>query len=92
MYVAPEQALGQPLDQRADLFSLGSVLYQMVTGRPPFRATTAVAVLKRVAEDQPQAIREINPKRRCLQAGFWPRNVSSKRDAAVRHHPAWSRE
>jgi serine/threonine protein kinase len=62
MYMAPEQAQGQPLDQRADLFSLGSVLYQMVAGRPPFRATTAVAVLKRVAEDQPRAIREIIPE------------------------------
>jgi formylglycine-generating enzyme required for sulfatase activity len=59
MYMAPEQALGETLDQRADLFSLGSVLYQMVAGRPPFRASTAVAVLKRVAEDQPRAIREI---------------------------------
>jgi formylglycine-generating enzyme required for sulfatase activity len=62
MYMAPEQALGQTLDQRADLFSLGSVLYQMVTGRPPFRANTTVAVLKRVAEDQPRAIREIIPE------------------------------
>src|SRR5262245_36949313 len=62
MYMAPEQALGQPLDQRADLFSLGSILYQMVAGRPPFRATTAVAVLKRVAEDKPRAIREIIPE------------------------------
>jgi serine/threonine protein kinase len=62
MYMAPEQAQGQTLDQRADLFSLGSVLYQMVTGRPPFRANTAVAVLKRVAEDKPRAIREIIPE------------------------------
>src|SRR6516165_7734534 len=62
MYMAPEQALGQTLDQRADLFSLGSVLYQMVAGRPPFRANSAVAVLKRVAEDQPRAIREIIPE------------------------------
>jgi hypothetical protein len=62
MYMAPEQAQGQTLDQRADLFSLGSVLYQMVTGRPPFRANTTVAVLKRVAEDQPRAIREIIPE------------------------------
>jgi formylglycine-generating enzyme required for sulfatase activity len=62
MYMAPEQAQGQPLDQRADLFSLGSVLYQMVAGRPPFRANTAVAVLKRVAEDTPRDIREIIPE------------------------------
>ena len=62
MYMAPEQAQGQTLDQRADLFSLGSVLYQMATGRPPFRANNTVAVLKRVAEDQPRAIREIIPE------------------------------
>src|SRR5258708_29474535 len=62
MYMAPEQALGQKLDQRADLFSLGSVLYQMVAGRPPFRATGALAVLKRVAEDTPRSIREIIPE------------------------------
>src|SRR5262249_31547512 len=62
MYMAPEQAQGQTLDQRADLFSLGSVLYQMVAGRPPFRAKSAVAVLKRVAEDRPRAIREIVPE------------------------------
>jgi formylglycine-generating enzyme required for sulfatase activity/serine/threonine protein kinase len=62
MYMAPEQALGQTLDQRADLFSLGSVMYQMVAGRPPFRANTTVAVLKRVAEDKPRDIREIIPE------------------------------
>jgi formylglycine-generating enzyme required for sulfatase activity len=62
MYMAPEQALGQTLDQRADLFSLGSVLYQMVAGRPPFRANSTLAVLKRVAEDKPRAIREIIPE------------------------------
>lgn len=62
MYMAPEQAQGQTLDQRADLFSLGSVLYQMVSGRPPFRANTTLAALKRVAEDKPRAIREIIPE------------------------------
>ena len=62
MYMAPEQALGQKLDQRADLFSLGSVLYQMAAGRPPFRANGTVAVLKRVAEDTPRDIREITPE------------------------------
>lgn len=62
MYMAPEQALGQTLDQRADLFSLGSVMYQMISGRAPFRANTTVAVLKRVAEDTPRNIRDIIPE------------------------------
>ncbi len=62
MFMAPEQALGQHIDQRADLFSLGSVLYQMASGRPPFRAPTALAVLKRVAEESPRPIAEIIPE------------------------------
>src|SRR3954470_30672 len=49
-YMSPEQGRGEPVDQRADLFSLGSVLYAMCTGRPPFRADSSVAVLKRVCE------------------------------------------
>jgi serine/threonine protein kinase len=62
MFMAPEQARGEPVDHRADLFSLGSVLYALCTGRPPFRAGTAVAVLKRVCEDTPRAICETNPE------------------------------
>lgn len=62
LYMAPEQALGRPLDLRTDLFSLGSVLYQMVAGHPPFRASTTVAALKRVAEDTPRSIRELIPE------------------------------
>jgi serine/threonine protein kinase len=62
MYMAPEQALGQTIDPRADLFSLGSVLYVMCSGRPPFRASTTLAVLKRVAEDTPRPIREVIPE------------------------------
>jgi serine/threonine protein kinase len=62
LYMAPEQARGEVIDQRADLFSLGSLLYVACTGRPPFRASTALAVLKRVAEDTPRPIREIVPE------------------------------
>ncbi|HVS34873.1 MAG TPA: serine/threonine-protein kinase [Gemmataceae bacterium] len=62
MFMSPEQAGGLQIDQRSDLFSLGSVLYAMCTGRPPFRASTTVAVLKRVCEDTPRPIREINPE------------------------------
>jgi hypothetical protein len=59
-YMSPEQARGEAVDQRTDLFSLGSVLYAMCAGRPPFRATTGIAVLKRVCEDTPTPIKEIN--------------------------------
>jgi hypothetical protein len=62
MFMAPEQAKGESLDHRADLFSLGSVLYTMCSGRPPFRANGALAVLKRVAEDTPRPIQEIIPE------------------------------
>src|SRR5439155_4258185 len=62
MYMSPEQADGQALDHRSDLFSLGTVLYVMCTGRPPFRATGTMAVLKRVIEDTPRSIAEINPE------------------------------
>ncbi|QDS87780.1 Serine/threonine-protein kinase PknB [Rosistilla ulvae] len=61
MYMAPEQAFGKKLDHRADLFCLGSVLYKMLAGRPPFRAPTILAVMKRVADDTPQPLDEIVP-------------------------------
>jgi WD40 repeat protein len=60
-YMAPEQARGEALDHRADLFSLGSLLYVLCTGRLPFRAGSALAVLKRICEDTPRPVREINP-------------------------------
>jgi eukaryotic-like serine/threonine-protein kinase len=60
-YMAPEQARGELADARADLFSLGSVLYAMCAGHPPFRAETTLAVLRRICDDQPRDIREVNP-------------------------------
>jgi serine/threonine protein kinase len=61
-YMAPEQADGARVDQRADLFGLGGVLYALCTGHPPFRAETARAVLKRICEERPRPIRESNPE------------------------------
>jgi WD40 repeat protein len=62
LYMSPEQANGAALDHRADLFSFGSVLYVMCTGRPPFRASSTMAILKRVCDDMPRPIREIIPE------------------------------
>jgi hypothetical protein len=60
MYMSPEQAEGMPIDHRSDLFSLGTVLYAMCTGHPPFRASGTHAVLKRVIDASPRPIREVN--------------------------------
>lgn len=61
-YMSPEQASGQPVDHRSDLFSLGSVLYFMCTGRPPFRAEHAMAILNRICHDTHRPVDEINPE------------------------------
>ena len=61
-YMSPEQAQGHTVDGRSDLFSLGCVLYAMCTGRSPFRAETTVAALRRVCEENPRSIRDVNPE------------------------------
>jgi serine/threonine protein kinase len=60
-YMAPEQARGEPIDHRADLFSLGSVLYALCTGRPPFQADSTLALLRRVSDEAPPPVRTLNP-------------------------------
>ncbi len=60
-YMSPEQASGQIVDARSDLFSLGSMLYTMCTGRPPFRAENSLSVMRRITESEPTPIQEINP-------------------------------
>src|SRR5690606_13769898 len=60
-YMSPEQARGESVGPRSDLFSLGSVIYAMGTGRPPFRAETNYGVLRRITDDEPRCMREVNP-------------------------------
>ena len=61
-YMSPEQASGETIDCRADLFSLGSVLYAMCAGHSPFRAKTMMGVLRRVCDESPRPLFEINPE------------------------------
>jgi hypothetical protein len=60
-YMAPEQARGERLDRRADLFSLGGVLYALCTGRPAFDGDSTPAVIRNVCEATPTPVRELNP-------------------------------
>jgi hypothetical protein len=59
-YMAPEQARGEPVDHRSDLFSLGSLIYAMCTGHSPFRAETFMGVWRRLCEDEPRPVHEVN--------------------------------
>jgi len=60
-YLSPEQAQGQPVDARADLYSIGIVLYELLTGAPPFDAESPVTIaLKQVSED-PVPPMQLNP-------------------------------
>ena len=60
-YMSPEQALGQPVDARSDVYSLGCVLYEMLTGEPPFVADVSAAVLHQHVRVEPKPARERNP-------------------------------
>jgi serine/threonine protein kinase len=61
-YMSPEQAKGNPVDFRSDLFSLGSVLYAMCAGVPPFQAETTMAVMRKICEASPRLISELRPE------------------------------
>ena len=61
-YMSPEQARGEPVDGRSDLFSLGAVLYEMVAGRPAFSGDTASAILRAILNDTPPSPRAFNPR------------------------------
>jgi serine/threonine-protein kinase len=78
-YMSPEQASGRDIDARSDLFSLGSVLYFMATGREPFRGDSPLAILRQIGEQQPLSARQINAE--------VPRTLSSIIDRLLEKRP-----
>ncbi len=61
-YMSPEQARGEEVDHRTDIYSFGVVFYEMLTGVLPFKAASDVAMLRKILDEEPVDIRKVNPE------------------------------
>jgi serine/threonine-protein kinase len=82
--MAPEQAMGQPVDRRADLWSVGAVLYQLFAGRPPFYADNRLAVLQKLTSGaRPPPLPETVPRSLLALIESLLRHEPSERGSSV---------
>jgi len=86
-YMSPEQVAGQPVDHRSDIFSLGIVLYEMLTRTPPFSGEDSTQVMHKIATAEPTAPSRINPEVPSLLDFVLARAL--KKDPAVRYQDAY---
>ncbi|HEU0033194.1 MAG TPA: protein kinase [Kofleriaceae bacterium] len=79
-YMPPEQANAEPVDERADVYALGAILYHLLAGKPPYRATGSEELLRAVKAGPPPAIEQVAPTT--------PRDLVSIVDKAMARSPA----
>jgi serine/threonine protein kinase/tetratricopeptide (TPR) repeat protein len=79
-YMSPEQAKGEPLDARTDLFSLGSVLYEMATGKAAFAGRSTAEVFVALLTKEPPSLTSINPAMPAALDGIVTRLLAKERD------------
>lgn len=83
-YMSPEQAEGKSADARSDVFALGTMLYEMATGRRPFGGNTSIAVLAAIVRDTPTPVTEVNP--------HLPRELGRVIRRAMAKEPDWRQQ
>jgi tRNA A-37 threonylcarbamoyl transferase component Bud32/dienelactone hydrolase len=74
-YMSPEQARGDPVDARSDQWALGALLYELLTGRRPFRGEYAQAIIYAILNQDPPAVRDVNPDVPPVLAGIIERTL-----------------
>ena len=85
-YMAPEQVMGLPADGRADQFALGSILYEMLTGRRAFRRDTTVQTMSSILEDDPAPIAATRPEVPASVVAIIGRCLAKRPEAPLRIH------
>ena len=85
-YISPEQAKGNPIDERTDIYSIGVVMYEMLTGQLPFVSDNSVSVALMQLQNDPKSVRELNPN---IPVGLEQIvNKAMQKDAKLRYQTA----
>jgi eukaryotic-like serine/threonine-protein kinase len=84
-YMSPEQARGEPLDARTDLFSFGAVLYEMATGRLAFSGETTAVIFSKILKEEPVAPRALNPEMPAKLEEIITKCLEKDRDLSYQH-------